>query len=157
MDLTTDDIQEVRFWSRIPGRFLMPDTGEEIGTPPLGGSTFTGTVREWYETLIETIRDVGYSLGGEGCQMDVFATREALLLIETAVLYRPTFKVGGRTCVVENEILSEIVAPGSSGILSEMTFFESESEGKPRVIIRTGEGTDVKYGEVIVIDYDLGN
>lgn len=45
------------YWSRAPGRFVNRLTGAEIGsisTTP----DFTGTVSEWYETLIETINDV---------------------------------------------------------------------------------------------------
>jgi hypothetical protein len=45
------------YWSRSPGLFVNRETGQEIGA----GATapdFTGTVSEWYETLIETINDV---------------------------------------------------------------------------------------------------
>ena len=44
-------------WSRSPGMFLMRDTGQEIGQAS-AAPDFTGTVSEWYETLIETINDV---------------------------------------------------------------------------------------------------
>jgi len=50
------------YWSRRPGRFLTRDTGGQIGgnldNESLMGADFTGTVSEWYETLIETINDV---------------------------------------------------------------------------------------------------
>ena len=52
-------------WSRRPGRFVTRDTGGDItggGSGPhnenLLGADFTGTVSEWYETLVETINDV---------------------------------------------------------------------------------------------------
>jgi len=44
-------------WSRRPGQFLNRESGVKIDnttTPP----DFTGTVSEWYETLIETVNDV---------------------------------------------------------------------------------------------------
>ena len=44
-------------WSRRPGQFLNRETGVKItsvSAPP----DFTGTVSEWYETLLETINDV---------------------------------------------------------------------------------------------------
>tara|TARA_R110000796_G_scaffold64552_1_gene149584 strand:- start:2019 stop:3791 length:1773 start_codon:yes stop_codon:yes gene_type:complete len=44
------------FWSRRPGKFLNRDTGADI-TNSLA-PTFTGTVSEWYETLLETINDL---------------------------------------------------------------------------------------------------
>ena len=50
------------YWSRRPGRFLDRETGAQIGgdlaNESLMGADFTGTVSEWYETLIETINDV---------------------------------------------------------------------------------------------------
>jgi len=50
------------YWSRRPGRFVDRGTGLDIesGTnnETLLGADFTGTVSEWYETLIETINDV---------------------------------------------------------------------------------------------------
>jgi hypothetical protein len=44
-------------WSRNPGQFLNRETGADAAnttSPP----DFTGTVSEWYETLIETVNDV---------------------------------------------------------------------------------------------------
>jgi len=49
------------YWSRRPGRFVDRGTGDDISTysnESLLGADFTGTVSEWYETLIETINDV---------------------------------------------------------------------------------------------------
>ena len=45
------------YWSRSPGMFLRRDTGAEIGASS-AAPDFTGTVSEWYETLVETINDV---------------------------------------------------------------------------------------------------
>lgn len=48
-------------WSRRPGKFLNRDTGAAISSSAneaLLGADFTGTVSEWYETLVETINDV---------------------------------------------------------------------------------------------------
>ncbi len=44
-------------WSRNPGQFLNRETGVEVGAAS-AAPDFTGTVSEWYETLIETINDV---------------------------------------------------------------------------------------------------
>ena len=41
-------------WSRVPGRFVTKSTG----AAPAAAGDFTGTVSDWYETLIETINDV---------------------------------------------------------------------------------------------------
>jgi hypothetical protein len=45
------------YWSRSPGLFVNRQTGAEIGASS-AAPDFTGTVSEWYETLIETINDV---------------------------------------------------------------------------------------------------
>ena len=45
------------YWSRSPGLFVNKVTGEELGATS-AAPDFTGTVSEWYETLIETINDV---------------------------------------------------------------------------------------------------
>jgi len=45
------------YWSRAPGLFVDRETGEEIGQSS-AAPDFTGTVSEWYETLLETINDV---------------------------------------------------------------------------------------------------
>ena len=45
------------YWSRSPGMFLNRETGAEVGASS-AAPDFTGTVSEWYETLLETINDV---------------------------------------------------------------------------------------------------
>jgi len=47
-------------WSRNPGKFLNRETGAalEDASSSTGYPEFTGTVSEWYETLIETVNDV---------------------------------------------------------------------------------------------------
>lgn len=45
------------YWSRSPGLFVNRTTGVEVGANTKAPD-FTGTVSQWYETLIETINDV---------------------------------------------------------------------------------------------------
>ena len=45
------------YWSRAPGLFVNRETGLEIGASS-AAPDFTGTVSEWYETLLETVNDV---------------------------------------------------------------------------------------------------
>ena len=45
------------YWSRSPGMFLDRTAGTEVGASS-AAPDFTGTVSEWYETLVETINDV---------------------------------------------------------------------------------------------------
>ena len=55
-DLVNGATAATRYWSRAPGLFV-DSTGAEIGANS-AAPDFTGTVSEWYETLIETINDV---------------------------------------------------------------------------------------------------
>ena len=53
------------YWSRRPGKFLNRETGAAISASAneeLLGADFTGTVSEWYETLLETVNDVSANI-----------------------------------------------------------------------------------------------
>jgi hypothetical protein len=56
-DLVNGASAATYYWSRSPGLFVNRETGEELGATA-AAPDFTGTVSEWYETLIETINDV---------------------------------------------------------------------------------------------------
>jgi hypothetical protein len=55
-DLVSGATAATRYWSRAPGLFVDAN-GNEIGAATKAPD-FTGTVSEWYETLVETINDV---------------------------------------------------------------------------------------------------
>lgn len=56
-DLVNGATAATYYWSRSPGLFVNRETGLELGAAS-AAPDFTGTVSEWYETLIETINDV---------------------------------------------------------------------------------------------------
>jgi len=56
-DLIQDAAAGTYYWSRSPGLFVDRTTGAEVGAAA-AAPDFTGTVSEWYETLVETINDV---------------------------------------------------------------------------------------------------
>ena len=56
-DLIQDAKAATYYWSRSPGLFVDRATGSELGALS-AAPDFTGTVSEWYETLVETINDV---------------------------------------------------------------------------------------------------
>ena len=56
-DLIRGSTASTMYWSRSPGLFVNRTTGVEIGASS-AAPDFTGTVSEWYETLVETINDV---------------------------------------------------------------------------------------------------
>jgi len=57
VDLLKGSTAGVLYWARSPGLFVNRETGAEVGASS-AAPDFTGTVSEWYETLIETINDV---------------------------------------------------------------------------------------------------
>ena len=56
-DLVNGATAGTYYWSRNAGMFVNRLTGAEVGAN-VAAPDFTGTVSEWYETLIETINDV---------------------------------------------------------------------------------------------------
>jgi hypothetical protein len=56
-DLVNGATAATYYWSRSPGLFVNRVNGNEMGAAS-AAPDFTGTVSEWYETLIETINDV---------------------------------------------------------------------------------------------------
>ena len=55
-DLINGATAGTRYWSRRPGQFVNRENGRDITTSL--APDFTGTVSEWYETLLENINDV---------------------------------------------------------------------------------------------------
>ena len=60
-DLIKGATASTLYWSRAAGRFVNRTTGAEIGVA-IATPDFTGTVSEWYETLVETINDVSAAI-----------------------------------------------------------------------------------------------
>ena len=60
-DLVKGATAGTKYWSRSPGLFVNRNTGAEIGATS-AAPDFTGTVSEWYETLVETINDVSANI-----------------------------------------------------------------------------------------------
>ncbi len=80
------------YWSRAPGKFL----DKTQGTTATGAS-FTGTVREWYETLIEVIIDVGNTIQRKtlrGAANFLVTSPDVSTILEASVLYKPIMDVG---------------------------------------------------------------
>lgn len=80
------------YWSRAPGKFLDKTNGTTAT-----GATFTGTVREWYETLIEVMIDVGNAIQTKtlrGAANFVVTSPTVSTILEASVLYKPIFDAG---------------------------------------------------------------
>ena len=87
------------YWSRSPGRFVNKYTGSEgLRSSTLApGPQFTGTVREWYETLMETVTDAANvihkkTLRGSG--NFVVCGPEVSTILEHTQAWKANFKIG---------------------------------------------------------------
>jgi hypothetical protein len=87
------------FWSRAPGNFVDKTTGVDTATTNGGlAPAFTGTVREWYETLIETIIDVGNTIHRKtlrGAANFIVVGPDVATILEASVYYRPALSIDG--------------------------------------------------------------
>ena len=75
------------FWSRKPGDFVHKFTGAAVT-----GASFTGTVREWYETLVETCIDVSNTIHRKtlrGAANFMVVSPDVATIFESTVLYKP--------------------------------------------------------------------
>jgi len=98
-DLLTQAAGANLHWSRAPGNFVIKDTGAQpaAGSPGANAS-FTGTVREWYETLIETIIDCGNTIHRKtlrGSANFIVVGPDVATILEASVLYRPAYSLDG--------------------------------------------------------------
>ena len=89
------------YWSRSPGKFVKKDSGVIVSrTSSLHpGPAFTGTVREWYETLVETIIDVANEIHRKtlrGAANFIVVSPEVATIFEASVLYKPSIKLDGQ-------------------------------------------------------------
>ena len=89
------------FWSRAPGKFVNKRSGapQNLASTLATGPQFTGTVREWYETLVETIIDVANEIHRKtlrGSANFIVCSPEVATVFEASVLYKPTIKIDGQ-------------------------------------------------------------
>jgi hypothetical protein len=99
-DLVTSANGANYYWSRSPGRFVNKVTGDRQAlTNSLQiGPQFTGTVREWYETLVETIIDVANTIHRKtlrGSANFLVTGPDVCTILESSVLYKPKFSLDG--------------------------------------------------------------
>jgi len=90
-DLLTQANGANLYWSRAPGKFVNKETGNEVlvSDSLAPGPTFQGTVREWYETLVETIIDAANTIHRKtlrGSANFVVCSPDVATVLEASVL-----------------------------------------------------------------------
>ena len=99
-DLLTQASGANLYWSRAPGKFLNKETGTEVKLSDSlsAGPRFTGTVREWYETLVETIIDAANTIHRKtlrGAANFIVTSPDVSTMFEASVYYRPSLSIDG--------------------------------------------------------------
>ena len=100
-DLLTEANGANLYWSRAPGRFVDKENGDEVelNSTLSAGPAFTGTVREWYETLVETIIDVANTIHRKtlrGSANFIVVSPDVATILESSVLYKPSYTLDGQ-------------------------------------------------------------
>lgn len=93
-DLLTQATAANYYWSRSPGKFLNKETGVEVAAGAALGPVFKGTVREWYETLTETIIDVANQIHRKtlrGSANFIVVGPDVATVLESSVMYKPVY------------------------------------------------------------------
>ncbi len=93
-DLLTQATAANYYWSRSPGEFVNKVTGASLASPP----DFRGTVREWYETLTETIIDVANQIHRKtlrGSANFIVVGPDVATILESSVMYKPVYTLDG--------------------------------------------------------------
>ena len=88
------------YWSRAPGRFVNKETGSEVarGNSLHPGPAWAGTVREWYETLVETIIDAANQIHRKtlrGSANFIVVGPDVATILESSVFYKPVYSIDG--------------------------------------------------------------
>jgi hypothetical protein len=106
------------YWSRAPGKFVNKENGAEklaSGTTAPGPS-FRGTVREWYETLIETIIDVANQIHRKtlrGSANFIVVGPDVATILEASVMYKPSYTLDG-----DGQVSGMVIGAEKVGTLS---------------------------------------
>ncbi len=148
-----------RYWSRFPGSFVNTQTGEYVRDrlpPGSEGPKFTGSPREWYETLVLVIEDCISDL-----QKSTFAKYGRAKRLEVDVYANPDV-----CCIFECSVLLKlppegaVAKDGKSRPIGKITCFniwedQVMSNDTIRVVASfdTDDGVDkTMYGNVRILD-----
>jgi len=97
-DLLTQASAANLYWSRAPGRIVNMFTGQEAlhNNVLAPGPQFFGNVREWYETLMETITTAANTIHKKtlrGSGNFAVTSPDVATILEHLVAYKPSYKV----------------------------------------------------------------
>lgn len=150
LDLLTQANGANYYWSRAPGKFVNKATGapQSLASSLSVGPAFTGTVREWYETLIETVIDVANTIQRKtlrGSANFLVTGPDVCTILESSVLYKPKFSMDG-----EGQVGSPFtVGAESIGTVSNrFTVYKDPYFARNRILVGYKGGSYLETGYV---------
>ena len=137
------------FWSRAPGKFINKRTGvsENLASTLATGPQFTGTVREWYETLVETIIDVANEIHRKtlrGSANFIVVSPEVATIFEASVLYKPSIKIDGQG----QATLGNIGAEAIGSLSNRFTVYKDPYFPRNKILVGYKGGSYLESGYV---------
>ena len=149
-DLLTQGNAANYYWSRSPGKFVNKETGTEIlassNTAP--GPSFRGTVREWYETLIETIIDVGNQIHRKtlrGSANFIVVGPDVATILEASVFYKPSYTLDGDGQVSQPMVLG---AEKTGTLSNRFTVYKDPYFSRNKILVGYKGGSYLETGYV---------
>ena len=137
------------YWSRAPGKFVNKVTGKEVLASDTSspGPNFRGTVREWYETLVETIIDVAnqiHRLTLRGSANFIVVGPDVATILEASVMYKPSYSLDG-----DGQVSGMVLGADKVGTLSNrFTVYKDPYFPRNKVLVGYKGGSYLETGYV---------
>lgn len=153
-EVLNDLLQEANganfYWSRAPGKFVDKETGREqsLSTTLATGPQFTGTVREWYETLIETIIDAGNRIQRKtlrGSANFIVTGPDVCTILEQTSLYKTSYTLDANGQVSSPMTLG---AEAVGSVSNRFTVYKDSYFPRNRILIGYKGGNYLETGYV---------
>lgn len=136
------------YWDRRPGRFVnKKNGGDQTTAGTLTSPVFTGTVREWYETLVETIIDVANEIHRKtlrGSANFIVVSPDVATVLEASVLYRPALSIDGNGQVAMAALGAEAVG----SLSNRFTVYKDPYFPRNKILVGYKGGSYLETGYV---------
>jgi hypothetical protein len=138
------------YWSRAPGQFVNKVTGQTqaLANSLSIGPAFTGTVQDWYQTLVETIIDVANTIHRKtlrGRANFIVTGPDVCTILESSVLYKPKLTIDG-----EGQVASPftIGAEAVGTVSNRFTVYNDPYFVRNRILVGYKGGSYLECGYV---------
>jgi hypothetical protein len=141
----------VRYWSRMPGKFVDKTTGavQNYTSTLATGPSFTGTIAEWYAGLIETIIDAANEIQRKtlrGSANFIVTSPDVCTILESSVMYKPSIKFDGSGQAQSAPFIIGAEAIGT--VSSRFTVYKDPFFPRNRILVGYKGGSYLETGYV---------